>query len=173
MNNLITYGYTFISNKSTKRSLDFSVLSIPGLVFNRTISFCSFVVKLQNYCSQTTIGFDRSFIIKFKCHLFQKAILDLCNQMLSVSFKLLKHFSYMSAFSILPPELFYPTAQMFYDNLWVDIMLLEAGPCFFLAPLKAHLKQCRPHSRTSQHRNEKKHSVQRGAWTVDRAFCAT
>lgn len=122
------------------------------------------------FCSQTTIGFDRSFNIKFKCHLFQKAILDLCNQMLSVSFKLLKHFSSMPAFSILPPELFYPTAQTFYDNLWVDIMLLEAGPCFFLDPLKAHLKQCRLHSRTSQHRNEPKHSSTERGMDIRQGF---
>lgn len=31
--------------------------------------------------------------------------------------------------------------QMLYDHLWVDIMLLEAGACFFLDPLKAHLRQ--------------------------------
>lgn len=45
---------------------------------------------------------------------------------------------------------------MVYDHLWVDIMLLEAGPRFFLDPLKTHFKQRHPHRRIPLHWKESK-----------------
>lgn len=46
--------------------------------------------------------------------------------------------------------------KMFYGHLWVDIMLLEARPRFFLDPLKTYLKQCLPHCRIPLHWKESK-----------------
>lgn len=77
--------------------------------------------------------FAKSFKVKFKCHLFQKAIPDFCNQMVSAC--LLQT----------PRALFSNGTKV--QCLWVGVMLLETGPCFLL-DLGLH---CRPTSSSAFH----------------------
>lgn len=126
----------FISNEPSKRSLTFSVLSTPGLVSKRTTTFCSSEVNLcqvlQSQVQTSSVSKSHSWSLQPDC----LCLLQTPRALFSNGTKV--------------P---WPFVGWYYAPGGRALLF-----SWFWSPLKAHLKQRLPHSRTPLHWNESKHS---------------